>query len=178
MVEEFQIETVDMEDEQDVGVIRAKERESLNEKFSWGWFRLPENQITQTDESQTTEHAVSTEKCKQWLVTAIVRPENQSFDDVCAEVARLAKEEVEKVNWMIKITFSCAVVTKKDYKMDEDYKKWWYYEFDLNGEQLFVFICTFHGNSSQIQAATSIIESMREQAPIFTTIDYNHVYEP
>ena len=69
-------------------------------------------------------------------------------------------------------------MTKEHYKLDEAYKKWWYYEFDLSGEFLFIFICTFHGNSSQIQASKSIIESIRGQAPIFATIDCNHVYEP
>ena len=75
------------------------------------------------------------------------------------------------------MTFFSAVVTKEHYKYDEAYQKWWYYEFDLNGEYLFVFICTFHENASQIQAATQIIESMRNQSPIFATIDCNHVYE-
>ena len=149
----------------------------MNEKFSWGWYRLPENLITQTNECQITDHAVSTEKCRQWLVTAIIRQENKSFDDVCAEVVRLAKEEVEKSDWSVRMTFSCAFVNRNNFMMDEAYKKWWYYEFDLNWEFLFLFICTFHGNSTQIQAATQIIESIREQAPIFAKIDINHVYD-
>ena len=48
----------------------------------------------------------------------------------------------------VQITFVCAIVTKK-YKFDQSFKKWWYYEFDLNGECLLVFVSTFHGNKNQ-----------------------------
>ena len=55
----------------------------MNEKFSWGWYRLQENQISQTDQCQITDHALSTVKCKQWVVKAFECLENKDFDEVC-----------------------------------------------------------------------------------------------
>ena len=44
--DEYYIETIDeTQPEKEVYDLRA-ERESMNEKFSWGWFRLEESLIT------------------------------------------------------------------------------------------------------------------------------------
>ena len=46
--DEYYIETVDEAAAEEVYDLKA-EKESMNEKFSWGWFRLEESLITKTE---------------------------------------------------------------------------------------------------------------------------------
>ena len=97
------------------------ERKEMNEKFSWGWYRLDETQITQTDRCMVLDRGLSTARCKQFVVEAFRDLENKTFDDICADINRRAVSEAKLEEWgqFIKVTFVCSIVTPDRYKLEE-----------------------------------------------------------
>lgn len=52
----------------------------------------------------------STASVRKWIRDAVEKNENQSFNDLCSEVARRGAENGKKNGWTGKITFICAII--------------------------------------------------------------------
>ena len=85
-----------------------------------------------------------TEACKNWIMNAFDRKENDNFDDICTDVANKAIEGGKKAGWSGKFTFLCQIVPIEEFEFKDSFKKWWYYEFDLNGKYFFIFMKIDH----------------------------------
>ena len=63
---------------------------------------------------------------------------------MCEEVAKKALDGGKKAGWSGKFTFLSQIISQEDYGYQEKYAKWWYYEYDLNGQYFFVFMKIDH----------------------------------
>ena len=70
-----------------------------------------------------------------------------------------------------------AILPKGEYNFDEKYKKWWYYEYDLDGKYTCVFIKADHDRAAEAKIAGPVIEELREQNQLgFGLVSLNHEY--
>jgi hypothetical protein len=83
-----------------------------------------------------------------------------------------------KAGWTGKFTFVSAVFPKGQFNFDEKYKKWWYYEYDLDDKYTSIFIKADHDRAAEAKIASPIIEEIRDQDQMgFGLIALNHEYQ-
>merc|ERR1712151_1295997 len=103
-------------------------------------------QFTVTDrcEKRYNPKWCHTNACKNMLMNAIDKPENNTFDDVCKEIVKKAIDGGTKAGWSGKFTFLGQIIGQDEYQFDAKFKKWWYYEYDMNGKYFFIFMKIDH----------------------------------
>ena len=92
------------------------------------------------------------------------KTENQSFDDLCREVAQKGFNGGKQANWTGKISFVAAIIPVDTFSFNENYTKWWYYEYDLMDKYVFLFLKIDHDRQSDKKLARPIIDEIRAQA--------------
>ena len=77
-----------------------------------------------------------------------------------------------------KFTFVSVILPIDQFSYDEKYKKWWYYEFDLDGKFLLIFMKVDHDRKEDVKVAKLYIEELRNQKQQgFALAALNHEYE-
>ena len=106
----------------------------------------------------------STASVRSWIREAVGKSENQSFNDLCSEVANKGARFGKKNGWTGKITFICAIIPQDSYKYNENYSKWWYYEYDLIGKYYCLFLKVDHDRQADRKLSKPIIDEIQNQA--------------
>ena len=120
-------------------------------------------QCTKTERCETRYNPRwgSTEAVRKWIRAAVGKTENQSFDDLCSEVAEKALGQGKQAGWSGKITFVSAIIPQDKFQFQENYTKWWYYEYNLMDKYYFVFKKVDHDRQADKKLARPIIDELR-----------------
>lgn len=121
----------------------------------------PQCMKTQRCETRYNPKWGSTEGVRKWIREAVGKTENQSFQDLCTEVVEKALAGAKKVNWSGKITFVAAIIPQDEFQFQDNYTKWWYYEYDLAEKYYFVFLKVDHDRQADKKLARPIIDELR-----------------
>lgn len=153
---------------------RVDTREFVNElRSATANFKVEERSETRYNPKWGSHIAV-----RNLIVQAFNNENNVTFDDICTEVVAKCQAAAAKAGWTGKFTFVSAVFLKSEYKFDEKYKKWWYYEFDLDEKYTFIFNKVDHDRAAEAKMASPIIEEIRDQEQIgFGLVALNHEYQ-
>ena len=116
--------------------------------------------------------------CRNLITQAFQNENNETFDDICLEVVTKCHAGASKAGWTGKFTFVCAVFPKGQFNFDEKYKKWWYYEYDLDDKYTAIFLKADHDRAAEAKIASPTIEEIRDQDQMgFGLIALNHEYQ-
>jgi len=114
-----------------------KELEKLREA-------APQCAKTERCETRYNPRWGSTEAIRKQIREAIGRVDNESLDDVVNEITTRALAGGQKAGWSGKITFCAAIVRQDKFQFKDNFAKWWYYEYDLDGKYFFIFMKVDH----------------------------------
>lgn len=119
-------------------------------------------QFTVTDrcEKRYNPKWCHTNACKNMLINALDRQETTDFDQVCLEIVNKAAEGGRKAGWSGKFTFIAQIIRQDEFDFQEKYKKWWYYEYDLNQKYFFIFMKVDHDRQADKKLAGPIVDEL------------------
>ena len=149
-----------------VEVLKETQDPSIKAKEDMDELReaAPQCEKTTRCETRYKPRYCSTEAVRKWIREAVGKTENQSFNELCTEVAQRGMAQGKQAGWSGKITFICAIIPQENFEFSENYTKWWYFEYDLMGKYYFLFMKVDHDRQSDKKYARQIIDEIKTQA--------------